>query len=172
MLTYETLRTLVASEQGAPKLLPLPEDFFDQVQRYVKLKEQAAGPSGGRADELWELDAAKRVLADLLAVRERKLVMTALAFVRTGGQPGALLPHELALFNAHTEALKAFRETQSRLLEPGEQRAVVALLQDVPAFAGSDLKSYGPYKAGDIAAIPADTAKALTAAGAARELKA
>ena len=173
MLTYDALRTLVASERAAAKLLALPEDFFEQVQRYVKLKEQAAGPSGGRADELWELDAAKRALSDLLEVRERKLVAAALSFVRTGGQPGSLLPHELALFNALAAGIKEFRAVQSKLLEPeAAARAVVAFLQDVPAFAGSDLKSYGPYKAGDIATVPAEMAKALVAGGAAQELKA
>ena len=200
MLTYDALRTLVASERAAAKLLALPEDFFEQVQRYVKLKEQAAGgqlaPGSadtaalsdagraarafgptegfiGRADELWELDAAKRALSDLLEVRERKLVAAALSFVRTGGQPGSLLPHELALFNALAAGIKEFRAVQSKLLEPeAAARAVVAFLQDVPAFAGSDLKSYGPYKAGDIATVPAEMAKALVAGGAAQELKA
>ena len=172
MLTYDALRKLVADERAGTKLLPLPEDFFEQVQRYVKLKEQAAGPGGGRADELWELDAAKRALSDLLEVRERKLVGAALSFVRTGGQPGSVLPHELALFSALAEGIKEFRGVQQRLLEPGEARSVVAFLQDVPAFAGSDLKSYGPYKAGDIATVPAEMAKALVTGKAAQELKA
>ncbi len=184
MLTYDALRKLVTDERAAAKMLALPEDFFEQVQRYVKLKEQAAGGqlapgSGpgegfiGRADELWELDAAKRALSDLLEVRERKLVAAALSFVRTGGQPGTLLPHELALFSALAAGIKEFRALQQRLLEPeAATRTVVAFLQDVPAFAGADLKSYGPYKAGDIATVPAEMAKALVAGGAAQELKA
>ena len=158
MLTYETLRKILQEEKTANKLVSLPVDFFGEVKSYLEKKSKIMV---GKEDA-WELDSAKRTLQDLLDVRERKILALALSNVRSGIDPGDLMPEERELFENIAQSIMDFQAKRKAALEGEQEKTlIVAMLEQVPEFIGTNLKAYGPFKKGDVASVPEDNAKLL-----------
>lgn len=158
MLTYETLRKILQEERAANKLVSLSGDFFESVKSYLEKKSQI---SKGKEDA-WELDSARRTLQELLEVRERKVLVAALSFVGSGLEPGDLIPEEKELFERVVQNIKDFQSKRRIFLEgKPEKKLVVAVLDSVSEFVGTNLKTYGPFKKGDVVSVPEDNAKVL-----------
>ncbi|MBU0953584.1 MAG: hypothetical protein KKA90_04160 [Nanoarchaeota archaeon] len=167
MLTYESLRTFLENEKRTNKLAELPEDFFAQAHAYL---EQKAKLKEGTED-VWEAESARRALSDLLDIREHKILTLALFAVRSGVQPGSLTPSEKDFFTQIVSELKAFRNRRKEDLEgPSEPLTLISFTEDVPEFVALNLKTYGPFKTGDVATIPQPQAELLQKQGKARPI--
>jgi DNA replication factor GINS len=168
MLTYETIRRFVGEERTTQNLVALPDDFFAKVKDYLQHKVQIADSK----EDAWELASAKRVLQDLLDIRERKLLTLALYTIRSGTEPGNMAQEEKEFFNRIIASLRDFQESRKLVIEGKQERTeTLALLEDVPEFVGTDLKTYGPYKKSDITTIPEDVAKVLIQREAAKKMQ-
>jgi DNA replication initiation complex subunit (GINS family) len=168
MLTFETLSRIAREEKASPSLTRLPEDFFEEVSSYLYKKAQL-----NEGSENWELENAKMVLSDIMKIRERKVVLSALAFADTGAEPGNITPEEKSLFDQAASMVMQFRAGRKKVLEPGrERKSMVAFLEDVPQFVGPDMANCGPFAKGDIANLPEDVTRILIEKGAARPLAA
>jgi DNA replication factor GINS len=167
MLTFETLRDCVSKEKGSQKLIELPENFFKDVKAYLENKEKVSG----NKEDLWELDSSKRMLQDLVDLREGKVVRLALVFVRAGVTPGKILAEEKAFFDSIVQTIRTFQESRKEAME-GKKEAMetVALLEDVPKFVGINMKNYGPFKKGEITRVPKDNSDILISKGFARAI--
>ncbi len=168
MLTYDTLSRIVEQERNAKTLTRLPDEFFEDAKLYIESKSKV---SGGKEDA-WELDNAKRLLQDLLEIRERKVLTLALHFVRSGVSPNNMVGEELEFFNSVVSALKDF-QSRKRLMVDGkpESRWLLAMLADVPEFLDLKLRKYGPYRQGDIATVPEENARLLVESGKAKRME-
>ena len=168
MLTYETLREYVKKEKSSPKLIDLPDSFFPDARAYL---ENKARISEGKED-LWELDNSRRMLQDLLDSRESKLVNLALVYVRAGVTPGKVMPEEKEFFDSLVESIKRYQDSRKEAVEGRKQdMGTVAILGDVPMFIGIDMKSYGPFRKGDVAGVPKENSDILVSKGLARHIK-
>ncbi len=168
MLTYETIREYVIKEKNSPKLIELPDAFFQEVRRYLEQKERA---SEGKED-LWELDNSRRMLQDLLDSRESKLVKLALVFVRAGVTPGKVMPEEKEFFDSLVSSIKGFQDQRRENIEGRKpELGTLALLDDVPGFMGIDMKEYGPFRKGDVASLPKENAELLVGKGLAKPIE-
>jgi len=168
MLTYETIRRIVGEERTAQKLVPLPSDFFTKVKEYLQHKAQITGSK----EDAWELASAKRVLQDLLDMRERKILTLALYSTRSGTEPENMLQEERDFFNRIVASLREFQDERKRVLEGREERMEnVAILEDVPEFVGTDLKTYGPFKRGDVTTLPEYVVRVLVEKNAAKKMQ-
>ncbi len=169
MLTYESLRKFLEEEKSQNKLVSLPEDFFSQARMYLEKKAKLKEGT----EDVWEADASRRALTDLLELREHKLVNLALFHVRSGVLPGSLTVTEQVFFDQLVSELKAFRTRRRDEMEgPSEPMALVAFELAVPQFIGLDLKSYGPYQPGEVGTVPNPQAELLVKQGLARRLEA
>ncbi|MBI4182068.1 MAG: DNA replication complex GINS family protein [Candidatus Aenigmarchaeota archaeon] len=155
MLTYDALRGFATEERAKNAFVRLPEGFLAQAREYIQAKQQL--------DKQDEVATAKRLLQELLDARERKLLVAAFYFVRSGVKVDHLLPEEKALFERVCALLREFQE--ARTLPPAGD---VEFLLDTPAFVGTDLQTYGPYKPGDRAPLPPAVASLLVQKGAAK----
>jgi DNA replication factor GINS len=165
MITYETLREYVTREKNSPKLIELPDNFFQEVRDYL---ENKAKVSEGKED-LWELDNSKRMLQDLLDARESKIVRLALVFVRAGVTPGKVMAEEKEFFDSMVSNIKGFQDRRSEFLEgKKEGMETIALLDEVPRFVGVNMKEYGPFRKGDIGRVPKDNSQLLISKGLAK----
>ncbi|MCX6814549.1 MAG: hypothetical protein NTY20_02795 [Candidatus Aenigmarchaeota archaeon] len=168
MLTFETLSKIAREEKVSPSLTRLPEDFFGSVSSYISKKMQV-----NEGNDSWELENAKMVLSDIMKLRERKIILSALAFADTGVEPSHITPEEKSLFDQATSMIMQFRTVRKKVLEPGhEKKSIIAFLEDVPQFVGTDMNNYGPFGKGDIANLPEDITRLLIEKGAARPLEA
>lgn len=167
MLTYETLMGMLGKEKTSNKLINLPPDFFTLAQAYLDKKEKLKT----KADS-WELDSAKRILQDIVELRERKILNHALFFVRSGVRPENMVEEELQFFNRLVEVIQDWQGKKKALLEAKQKpRMLVAMLEAVDRFVGLDMKTYGPFKPGDITTLPKENAELLIKKGFARELR-
>jgi DNA replication initiation complex subunit (GINS family) len=167
MLTYESIRQVVNKEKKDIKLTQLPQEFFNQARAYLEKKRRMKN-----REDAWELTAAKRILQDLVEIRERKIVTLALYSVRTGEKPENLTPEETSLLESVSGIIKDWQAKKKSLLKAkDEPKTLVAAVEAVPQFMGTDMRTYGPFEPGDMATVPSDAAKLLIDSGIARQLK-
>jgi DNA replication initiation complex subunit (GINS family) len=164
MLTYESLRRIRDAELSQRTgLSKLPEGFFESVRAFIDNKMRL---TEGKEDR-WEAENARMLLEDILRAREAKLLAGAAAMASAGEGPANAMPEEQRFLEAAAALVRGFRESRKAA---EAIVGTVALLQDLPAFTGTDMMTYGPFKRGDIAAIPEDVAAALTEKGVARRI--
>jgi DNA replication initiation complex subunit (GINS family) len=160
MLTYETLRKIMFDEKKSNRLLKLPENFFEEAKSYLENKAKFAS---GKED-IWELDSAKRVIQDLMEIREGKLV-------RSGAAPDDLTREEKSFFDSVAGSIRQFQGQQKEIFEgKKEPMQVVAFLETIPQFVGIDMRNYGPFEKGDIATVPVANARLLVEKGSAKQI--
>lgn len=168
MLTYEGIRKIVHEERTSQALTSIPEGFFREVKEYLEKKSQITKEKG----ENWELENAKILLKEILRLREKKILLAAFNFVNVGKIPENLTPEEKEFFQDVADALKKFQKKRKEIIEgKTEKKKVLAFLSDVPRFVGIDMKTYGPYKSGDVATVPEEIAELLISKGMARKME-
>lgn len=165
MLTFEALRKMAAEEKEAHRLTRLPDHFLEEATAYLEKKARIQS----RKEDAWELESAQRLLQDLLDIRERKIVNLALYYTRSGVVPDHMTPEEERFFHRIAEVIAAYQQDRLSLVEKKEdKRPALAFLQDTPAFVGTDLQTYGPFKKGDVAAVPEPVGRLLIEKGMAK----
>lgn len=163
MITYEALRKAVSEEKANNRLSKLPEGFFNEVKDYLEKKAKLH-----EKEDKWELDSARNTLEDLLEVRERKVLMSALFGSRTGVIPENMILAERTFFDKVVDLIKDFRQGKEKEMETGPIMTDVEFIEDVAAFVGIDMENYGPFKKGDNAPIPKENARLLMKKGSAK----
>lgn len=169
VLTYETIRKISAEEGKSPKLVKLPGNFFSEIKEYLDKKASITKDKG----DAWEFENARMELQHILEMRERKVMMLAMYFVRSGVVPENMTFEEKEFFNKVVENVKAFQANKKRMFEGRmEKRALVAMLDSLPSFVGVNMKNYGPFKKGDMVTLPEENARLLVEKGLARKVEA
>lgn len=162
MLTHEAIDKIVKEERAEGKLVKLPENFFEDVRLYLSKKAEIGDK---------EVLSAKALLRDLREKREKKILYHAIYFVRNGIIPGNMTPRERKLFDAVIKSLQEFQKTMDEVIEGEPEKVkVVAVLEDVEEFVGLNMKTYGPFKKGDVATIPEENAHVLLEQKKAKEI--
>ncbi len=181
---YDDIREVWKAEHENKELQQLRPSFYREVATYLKELATSATQANSNPylQSLSEKEHAnaRNLLEDLFTLRLRKLVESSLR-----GEPGPihLLTDEEVVVakqagqvvSEHLEVLKQILEGK---LQAGvglelakEGRMLVRLLSDVPEIVGVDLKTYGPFKAEDVAYIPTENAIALIKQGAAKRIE-
>jgi DNA replication factor GINS len=183
---YSELYAAWKAEIENSAIQPLPADFYARVSDYlqrIKIESRAADKNNVKTTLLErEQRNVNRIVKELLRTRYKKLLRTV-----NGGQkllPEILTTEEAELFNGllpFTEAYRAFArgflqgkplktevetaETKEKEAEAPHKRVALRFLKPVPAIIGSDMKTYGPFVAEDVASVPVENAKILTKQG-------
>ena len=183
---YSELYTAWQREIENSAIQPLPADFYERSSRYlkqIKTENQTSDKSSLKASLMeQECRNVTRMIKELLRIRYKKLLKTI-----KGGQK--LLPDILT--NEETEFLTGllpFAEaydifakgllqgkTPKSVIKPAEpkdiateaqhKRITLRFVKAIPAIVGSDMKTYGPFLAEDVASLPADNARILVKQG-------
>lgn len=187
-LGFNSLREIQRKEREFTPLQQLPADFYLQVALYFSNANKAvADLSAQRAENEFaakvlhqrqtESENAREVVKDVFARRLRKILSLAHESVFSGAivDTGPFTSEEQEIFDSLTKRLSDFNGKMStRLfssaLAPGRPGFLkVEFLEEVQAFVGTDLKSYGPFVAGAAAEVPEKNAEILIARGSARK---
>jgi len=162
-ISFELIRKIQREEQRSPKPTKLPAGFYDSVKSYLQYKRD----SGSRKMSL-ETKNVERLVEDIFNRRERKILNSALIAARTSIPPENLTEEEKEFFDQVVFLVKKRREQLLDIMiarEPSEQLGLVVFKEEVPAFVGSDLKNYGPFRKGDIAKLPDENKEVLLKQG-------
>jgi DNA replication factor GINS len=183
---YAELYTAWQREIENSAIQPLPADFYKRVSRYVQqIKTETQTPDKGNLKaSLMEQEYlyVNRMIKELLRTRYKKLLK-----IVKGGQkllPDILTSEEtefltglLPFAEAYSNFAKSLLQgkTPKSVITPAEPKEITAEVQHkrvtlrfvkaIPAIVGSDMKTYGPFLAEDVASVPADNAKILVKQG-------
>lgn len=164
MLTYESIRKILDEEKATGRLTNIPESFFIDALNYLDKKAKVA-------EEEWKLDSARRRLQDIIELRERKIINSAVNSVKANVSVDNLTQEEKEFFNSLVALVKAFRQKLQKAMDTKEKEEPIVLLQDIDEFVGANLKNYGPFKTGDMASVPKAVAELLVKKGAGEYLE-
>lgn len=187
LITYETIRAVHRNEKDEV-LQQLPEGFYLAVKNWLTQKR-----TNHDTYSLLEAENAKKLMEDIINRREKKIVLSALRTVRGELPPKTLTDSEQKFFDGIVFSLKSFRdkikeesmsydeivaqkiEDTKKLMDEMEAGIkmtgkMIKILDDVPAFVGSDAINYGPFKKGDVVSLPDDVMALLLGRGSAENI--
>lgn len=169
-INYSRLRNLYRLEkQSRTRLTPLEPDFYRLLREYIEEEKK-------EVDRAWQEQDIQRLVLfanlvklvnDIIAIRQRKIVSLALASMfDEAWEPENLVGWEKDLYRDVVETVRKYRDSalvfvglkeEEGKKEEEEKRLKtvrVKILKAIPEFIGTDYKTYGPYAAGEIAELP------------------
>ncbi len=158
-ITFELIRKIQREEQRVPKLTKLPENFYQNVKAYLDQKRKLS-------DKKVALESTniERLIEDVFNRRERKILNQAIITARINIPPENLTKEEKEFFDQLVSLIKQRRKLELNsifALRKEELVSLVVFKEDTPEFVGSDEKTYGPFKKGDMAKLPEENIKVL-----------
>ncbi len=172
LITYETIRGVHRAEKDE-QLQQLPIGFFEAVKNWLIHRRASKD-----AFSLLETENAKKLLEDIISRREKKIVLSAMRTIRGELPPKHLTDSEQKFFDEIVNSLKIYREkireetmTYDEIVEKKledtkklmdeiapeikiDNKKMLKILNDMPAFVGDDEKKYGPFSKGDVVSLP------------------
>ncbi len=103
LITYETIRAAHRAEKE-DKLQKLPAGFFSAVRQWIEHKSARRDTTS-----MLEVEAAKKILEELINRREKKIVLAALHTVRGNIPPDGLTLEEQKFFDQIVISMKNFK---------------------------------------------------------------
>jgi DNA replication factor GINS len=173
---YNELYEIWKREFENAALEKLPSDFYSKTVDYLRRLREESRMLDKRTMKAQllknEMQNVKRMLRELIQRRYKKLIIT----VSKGEKISSdfLTPEEEKIFekfSPFTEAYFSFAKNFLRgnilkiSVEREHKTSVLRFLKDVPTIIGADMKTYGPFKAEDVASLPVENAKILVKHG-------
>ena len=196
IITYETLFEMFRKEKNRGELQELVEDFYVNVVKYLKQKQDILdkSPDSNLFAEEEKVRTEKQVfnikklLRDLYERREKKIFEMALSKSRNPKlliDESALLDEEKIVYQSLITQLKDGRENilipllnmklpSGLALEETERPSEVLsdvelrFVEDTPEFVNMDMVLVGPFKTGQIESFPREIADVLLEKGSAK----
>jgi DNA replication factor GINS len=187
---YRVLLDAWEKERHRPDLQPLPEGFFALMSEYTSRLRGQAEPADttslrGRLMEK-ERRYADTMLQEIAQLRLRKIVLAELENMplestSLTAEEKRLQVDLRRLLSAHSQELRQALLGEARPQEaerppareerPAPAYKVVRFLQSLPSIMGVDMKTYGPFKAEDVASLPLQNSENLIRRGIAKEVE-
>jgi DNA replication initiation complex subunit (GINS family) len=179
---YDELYNAWKLELEKNDLEKLQAEFYSNIAEYMKRLREDSRMLEKRAIKASllnkEMQNAKRMIGQLIRTRYRK---TFQKLAKGEELPQELLaPEEKTIFSIvspFADAVRSFARDIIRGQLPAVRvnvthgRAALRFLKEVPAIIGADMKTYGPFKVEDIAALPIENTKILIKQGLAEKLE-
>jgi len=176
--SLEELFKVYHQEKTSRELAEIPEDFYQSVGEHIsRLNAELSRSDGVRRELLRE--EIRGIVFMVQEIHFTRLVK-ALARVAQGGIPAPLLEREHQAFG---EIRQSLERLYSGMIQPAISGEVeVAPPQSITnilcimladfreRIVGADMKSYGPFRRGEIASLPAPNADILVKHGLARRI--
>jgi DNA replication factor GINS len=170
---YNELTEAWKRELENTELEKLTPDFYACVADYLRRLREEGRMLDRRIVKARllkrEIHNAKRMLRELIQTRYRKIIRR---IADNEKIPSDLLTKEEAqICAACTPLLEAYQNFATSLIRGqmssinvavGHKNVALRFLKDVPEIIGADMKSYGPFKAEDVASLPPQNAQILT----------
>ncbi len=177
---YDVLNELWRKELESEDLIKLPEDLAQKLREYIGSIKHYLKVSDKEtlSAEIKEatVEAVSSLVKELFELRLRKILRHAL----NNTQPENLFRFEMRFYPSLLKLIQDYRENVEEMAaaiayQDWEQvktrYEVVSFLKDVDQIIGPNLEVYGPFKAGDVAALPEETARNLELAAVVRIIR-
>ncbi|MCK5698868.1 MAG: DNA replication complex GINS family protein [Candidatus Aenigmarchaeota archaeon] len=186
MITFKYLREIQKKERSSSGLCKLDDNFYGAVSEYVLRKKRIKDRGKDFSfKEKKEIENIGPVVKSIYDTRETKIVNGAVRAARTGMKMDNILPSEKRLFEDVKKKLVDEREVFDSVLCPKEGSVAeervdedvpdaflkIRIVEDIPEFVGEDLKTYGPWKAGETVLCPDSFSLMFVKAGKAEDVE-
>lgn len=179
---YEELYKAWKKEKDSVEVQALPKDFFTLVAGYVKeLRKESR-----MLDE--KTVRAKLLVGESKNVKRLARELVQLRYNKTASQAadGEAVPRECltkeeeGLYRDMVPSIESYQTLLKNIVSgrlplsesrKKPKKLVLRFVQEIPAIVGVDLKTYGPFKAEDVATLPTENAKILVKQGLAVEVE-
>lgn len=184
-MDIKSLREIQRNERNSPYLQNIGGEFYAAVGKYVKelllkIDKSKSGETSSLAVLLDEFENIKAVINDIYETREKKIVNSALYYVKSGDKADAntLTAEENSMLKKIVEILE-----QERLLilkkaiptsvgsNEEQKKVTIRMLKAIPSIVGVDGKVYGAFKKEDVVTLPEANADALVKQGIAEKIE-
>jgi len=179
---YNDLYEIWKRELKSNELEKLPSDFYSRITDYLrKLREESRMLDKRTLKASFlkkEMLNVRCMVRELIQARYRKLVRV---MAKGKKVPSDVLTAEekkiYAKVPLYTDAFQSFIEDVLRgylstiSVEQKNKRAVLRFLKGIPAIIGADMKTYGLFKAEDVASLPVENVKILVKQGLAEKVE-
>jgi DNA replication factor GINS len=169
---YNELYEIWKHELEGNELEKLPPDFYSKIADYMRSLKEESRMLDKRTVKARllrsEVRNVKRMLCELTTARYKKLLKRATEGDKASGD--VLTAEEEKLLSGIAPMAEAYQTFAKGLLQGHllqmdivqERKSVILrFLKDIQAIIGADMKSYGPFKAEDVASVPVENAKIL-----------
>ena len=176
---YDELYGAWKREKLLPELQPLNEDFYSQVSGYIKKLKESQRMIDDKTLKARllrnEIENAKKLASELLDLRFKKIIAAADQDIQIPAN--CLTKEDKTIYSAAAKMTKIFDKMKMNITEGRRFDATVRIeqaktrtmllrfVQEMPAVIGTDMKTYGPFKVEDVAALPIENAEALIRQG-------
>lgn len=181
---YDELYEAWRKEKENQDVQELPRDFYTRLAEYIrKIKEESRmldeKTLRGRLLQK-ERENVERFTDELIRSRYDKIMRRIsageiLAAASLTDEEGALYeevsPSAGSYLGLLSNILRGQLTKVQEKARPKPRTLLVRVLQEIPAIIGADMKTYGPFKPEDVAALPAENARILIKQGAAQEIE-
>jgi len=171
---YELVYELWRIENSTDELGKLPEGFeeklreyFSRLKSYLRISDKMMLSTSLREAEV---DAVSKLVQSLFEIRLAKIIRA----VESGSYPETMSGFEKNIYMSLHRILTEHRKYVESIIMATSYSGwniiesnydVVCFQQDFPQIVGEDLKTYGPFKKGDIAVLPKANAQTLVVKG-------
>jgi len=191
-ISYKNLRRIQQIEKTSPLLSKINKNFYENLSEFLKnLQKDIDQEKNSENKKLFqeEIENIKKIAFSIYELREKKIVQAALSKVR-GAKPDLknALDIEKKLFESLVETIiqarndilkeKSKKEKDKEIIhnefkkEEKKQNTnqIVRLLENVPEFVGTDMKTYSLRK-DDVLSISKEMLDPLLKRGVVKEIK-
>ena len=191
-ISYKTLRRIQQLEKTSPLLTKIDVNFYHKLSEYLKnLESVLEQEENAQKIKLFndEIQNAKKIAFGIYELREKKIVQAALSKVR-GGKPDLknVLDIEKKLYESLVEQIilsrKKILEEKSVEVKKDKSKTVtlkkeeikrntnpiVRVLEDIPEFVGTDMKTYSLRK-NDALTVSKEMSGPLVKRGVVKQIK-
>jgi DNA replication factor GINS len=184
-MDYLTLYETWKKEKENIKIQPLSRHFFSEVSGYIKdLKEEIEMLDRKTLLAHLTLEKQKnleKIVIDLIQTRYTKISET----LSTNEQVprNYLTSEEDILYTTISSTMSEIKSITRQILKgqipnikgikrtEGSKVLLVRFLTNMPAIVSSNMKTYGPFKAEDVASLPTENAESLIKRGVAAKIE-
>lgn len=191
-INYKSLRRIQQLEKTSPLFTKIDVNFYYKLSEYLKNLESVAEQEKNlQKIKLFndEIQNTKKIAFSIYELREKKIVQAALSKIR-GGKPDLknVLEVEKNLYESLVEQIilsrkkileekpveikkdKPKAETLSKEENKGNINPVVRVLEDIPEFVGTDMRTYSLRK-NDVLTISKEMSEPLVKRGVVKQIK-
>jgi len=178
---YSSLYKIWKDENYLEDIQRLDDQLIEKIRKYVSFRKELISKTDEKIVKLIieeELENVNFMLRDLFQIRTNKLFKAIQMEKKIN--INFLTSKERKFYETTLDSFKNCSElflssAQGSKLEDFDkfslQYVAVRILKEMAAIVGADLKTYGPFKVGDVVTLPEKNAKLLIERGAAREIK-
>ncbi|MFH1750247.1 MAG: hypothetical protein ABH863_01060 [Candidatus Micrarchaeota archaeon] len=186
-ISYDALRKIQMQERNFGALSALDEDFYEKYNLWIAEQKRLL-QNEFSIETLKAYENAKKIIEEISAKREQKIVLKTLKDLRSSSIDSAGLTSEekvfylkmLASVKEFEQSVVLFKEKKPELkkgaskLEPAqkavsEKLSSIKIIVSMSKFVAPDGATYGPYEPSQIVSIDSEIADILLRKGAAQK---